>query len=174
MEVYQPAPQHQHPQQQYHQNPFVDDVEKASSINSGQQLHPLPSSHSPVNLAYNHGHGYALPIISGAPANYHAAPEAPVTNQHISSSASSDNHKKMGGSNKSIINVQARLAGCIFALIVILFAAVIGLAAGLGMTQEVLRQTRSDLLLAQAKLVAPGTGYVDLLSTSTPTPPHVS
>ncbi|KAM7184315.1 hypothetical protein V8F20_012283 [Naviculisporaceae sp. PSN 640] len=170
MEVYQGVPplqQHhqQHPEpQQYYPNPFVDDAEKPNSISSGhyQQLHSLPQSQPDTNLAYNHGHGhghgYASPMTPGTPVNYHPAHKVPITS-HISSTGTSISNKKMNGSgNRSIINVQARLAGCILAVIVILFAAVIGLAAGLGMTQEVLRQTRSDLLLAQAKLVAPGTG----------------
>ncbi|KAM7185717.1 hypothetical protein V8F33_012227 [Rhypophila sp. PSN 637] len=78
----------------------------------------------------------------------------------------------MARPDKNIFNGSVRLAWCIFAIIAILFAAVIALAVGLGMTQETLRQTRSDLLLAQAKLVAPGTGTAaNSPPSDTTTPP---
>ncbi|KAK4211620.1 hypothetical protein QBC37DRAFT_11444 [Rhypophila decipiens] len=172
MEVYQAPPQH--PRQQYYANPLHDDVEKTGSIHSGHhhQLHPY--THSAVNLSYGHGHGHTSPMNPGTPVNYNAGHPPPPLTSHISTSSSSTRAKEMASHDKKISHVSVRLAGCVLAIIVILFAAVIGLAAGLGMTQENLRQARSDLLLAQAKLVAPGTGTAansppsDATTTSTP------
>lgn len=112
-----------HPQQQYPSDPFRDTAEKAGSIRSG---HVNPYS----NNVHGYGHGYPPPLTPAREA--------------LTGPGSDD------GSKGIKIKRSIAIGGVV--AIFLLFATVIGLAAGLGMTQENLRQARNDLVVAQGRL----------------------
>lgn len=121
-----------HSQQQYPADAFRDPAEKAASIRSGH-LHSQPNANG-----HGYGYGYPPPLTPGTPAIHHSQEALTAPGPNAASSGS--------------LNIKRGFAIGGLVAIFILFTTVIGLAAGLGMTQENLRQARNDLAIAQGKL----------------------
>ena len=103
-------------------------------MDANHQLPPPPAGHPPAQYYVLQEKSDQYRIAQGLP--HHAAPPAAPA----------------GSGGATILNIKRGIALAILAALLVLVACVIGLAAGLGVSQNNLGRSRADLDLARAAL----------------------